>query len=264
MPPEFLTDPGGVRGQTEENSDLHGERLEAVVERIRASGAESVIDLGCGAGALLERLVAETAIRRVVGLDASARALRVAAERIGCVDGEGERVRLECRSFLEPLSDLGRFDAAAMVECIEHVDPLRLSAVESAVFSALAPAVVVMTTPNREYNSIYGLGPGDLRHADHRFEWTRAKFRTWAEGVARRNDYNVSISGIGMPDAMLGSPTQMAVFVRSTRADVRPGAAVPTPSGRGKRLRGEAHPISQPDDPIRHEPRQTGANRSFR
>jgi hypothetical protein len=72
-----------------------------------------------------------------------------------------------------------------------------------------------MTTPNVEYNVLFdSLPAGKLRHSDHRFEWTRAQLGDWAAGVAGRHGYEVSLSGIGPPDKVLGCPTQLAVFRR--------------------------------------------------
>ncbi len=107
------------------------------------------------------------------------------------------------------------FDAAAVVEVIEHLDPPRLSAFERAVFEFARPGTVVLTTPNREYNVTWeNVGAERLRHADHRFEWTRQEFRDWAEGVAERLGYSVRLLPLGPVDVTLGAPTQMAVFER--------------------------------------------------
>ena len=48
---------------------------------------------------------------------------------------------------------LAGFDAAAVVEVVEHIDPHRLPAFEEAVFRVARPGTVVHTTPNRDYNS---------------------------------------------------------------------------------------------------------------
>ncbi|MCD0389262.1 hypothetical protein, partial [Acinetobacter baumannii] len=70
------------------------------------------------------------------------------------------------------------FDAAAVVEVIEHLDPPRLSAFERVVFEFSRPSTVVLTTPNREYNVMWETLPaGAVRHADHRFEWDRQEFQ---------------------------------------------------------------------------------------
>jgi hypothetical protein len=105
------------------------------------------------------------------------------------------------------------YDAACVIEVIEHLDIPRLKAFERVLFEYTKPPVVVLTTPNREYNIKYeNLDEGDLRHKDHRFEWTRAEFRKWAEDTAAKNGYTVRFSEIGESDEELGAPTQMGVF----------------------------------------------------
>jgi hypothetical protein len=105
--------------------------------------------------------------------------------------------------------------AAALVEVIEHLDPDRLPLMERVVFGETRPGAVVVTTPNAEYNALFpNLSPGAFRHPDHRFEWTRAEFRAWADGIESRYGYRAVISGIGREDETRGAPTQMAVFAR--------------------------------------------------
>jgi 2-polyprenyl-3-methyl-5-hydroxy-6-metoxy-1,4-benzoquinol methylase len=72
---------------------------------------------------------------------------------------------------------LAEFDAAVVVEVIEHLDPPRLSAFERVLFQHAKPRTVVLTTPNAEYNIMWETLPaGNFRHPDHRFEWTRQEF----------------------------------------------------------------------------------------
>lgn len=185
------------------------------MRRLLERGAERVLDLGCGSGSLLRRLLAHDRFARIVGLDTSLEALSLAEElRTGPEDIEPGRLSLRHGSFTTPDEDLRGFDAAVMVETIEHVDPGQLSLVERAVFGRLRPGLVVITTPNREYNELYGLARGELRHPDHRFEWDRARFRSWASGVGGRNGYTVEVEAVGPVNAWLGAPTQMAVFRR--------------------------------------------------
>lgn len=195
---------------------LHEERLEAVVRALLASAAESVLDLGCGPGELLARLAGERQFKKVVGIDTSLQALAAARQLLAMTEQalDGKRVRLYHASFTSFLEDLTGFDAVVMVETIEHVDPQRLSAVERTVFAGYRPRTVLVTTPNREYNTLHGLAEGAFRHCGHRFEWTRSKFRGWAEGVAMRNGYTAVFNDIGPVDPQLGSSTQMATFSR--------------------------------------------------
>jgi len=83
------------------------------------------------------------------------------------------------------------------------------------LFEFAKPKIVVITTPNSEYNARFeNLPAGKFRHEDHRFEWTRSEFRDWASGVANRFGYNVDFIPVGDEDPKLGPPTQMGVFSR--------------------------------------------------
>jgi 3' terminal RNA ribose 2'-O-methyltransferase Hen1 len=155
-------------------------------------------------------------LEQVTGLDVSHRALQAAARRLHLDRlSPRERARVELLNGSLTYRDgrLAGFDAAVMMEVIEHVDPPRLDALERSVFAWARPGTVVVTTPNAEYNELFpGLAAGATRHRDHRFEWTRAQFGDWTAVVAGRHDYRVVMSGIGPEDQRLGHPTQMAVF----------------------------------------------------
>lgn len=194
-------------------SALHEARLDCVLERIRGSGARRILDLGCGSGQLLHRLATVAQFEEIVGLEACPYTLTKARELLaGHPQAAAPRLRLINGSYTEPQPSLTGYDAAAMVETIEHVRPGQLSAVERVVFEQMRPRVVYLTTPNREYNPLFGLHPGELREPDHKFEWDRAKFARWAGGVARRTGYRLTLGGIGDEDAELGPPTHAAYF----------------------------------------------------
>lgn len=208
-----------LRGWGETTSSLHDERLDAVMQQLLANRAESVADLGCGGGALLRRLVEVPQITRIVGVDSSPRALHVARELLTQRDGAMDsRVTLRQGSITDVRADVDACDAVVLVETIEHLDPARLGTLEHTVFTRLRPRLVIITTPNREYNTLHGLAEGQFRHADHRFEWDRRKFETWAAGVAGRNGYDVAFEGIGPANAWFGSSTQMAIFSAPTNS----------------------------------------------
>ena len=197
---------------------LHEQRLNLVAEAIRASGARRVVDLGCGGGKLLKRLMAEKQYTEILGVDVGIQDLEIAARRLR-LDTLSERQRARIGIVQGALTyrdqRIAGFDAAALVEVIEHVEPDRLAAVERVVFEFARPGLVVVTTPNREYNARFeGMQPGQLRHADHRFEWTREEFRAWVDRVAGRFGYTARIEPVGEADAALGAPSQMAVFER--------------------------------------------------
>jgi 3' terminal RNA ribose 2'-O-methyltransferase Hen1 len=195
---------------------LHSQRLQTVVDEIRASGARSVLDLGCGEGKLLRLLLKEKSIARILGMDVSYAALERTKERL--IDRlprlQAQRIELIHGSLVYRDKRLAGFDAAAIVEVIEHLDEGRLAAFERVIFEFARPALVVLTTPNREYNELYP-GLEGMRHQDHRFEWTRAEFQSWCDRVGEAHGYNAEIRPIGPLDEQYGAPSQMAVFRRS-------------------------------------------------
>jgi len=207
-----------------ESHALHETRLDFVLGVLLNCGSTSVVDLGCGSGALLKRLTALPQFSRIVGVELSAEALAVARREFqaGQLAEDGGRLTLINGCYLS--GDLPAdvrmqgFDAAVLVETIEHVDPKRLALLEVTLFSRFRPDTVVVTTPNQEYNVLFGLGPGQLRDPDHRFEWPRARFRAWGLRLARQYGYRVMFSDIGEACPELGSPSQAACFMRMEQA----------------------------------------------
>lgn len=195
-------------------TSLHEQRLDQVCARLKASGARRVLDLGCGSGSLLYRLLAEPQFEQVVGVEQSGLSLAECRRMLSQhLSGTAPRLKLINASYTDKNPALVGFDCAAMVETIEHVYPRDLSKVELTVFGHYRPAQLLMTTPNYEYNPLFDLAEGEFREADHKFEWTRTKFQQWARGVASRNGYRVRFGGIGDQHPDLGPPTQTAMFV---------------------------------------------------
>jgi 3' terminal RNA ribose 2'-O-methyltransferase Hen1 len=206
----------GREDSLEKPLSLNEQRHGAVLAALRSSGAESVLDLGCGDGKLLRELVKDKQFKQIVGMDVSIRSLEAAQSRLKLdrlPEKQAERIKLIHGSLIYRDRRLANFDAAAVVEVIEHLDPPRLAALERVLFEFARPKTVVMTTPNREYNVTWETLPaGQFRHPDHRFEWTRPEFQQWAGRVAEQHGYAVRFLPVGPVDAAVGSPTQMAVF----------------------------------------------------
>jgi 3' terminal RNA ribose 2'-O-methyltransferase Hen1 len=208
----------GVKEPSERELSLNEQRLGAVLAALKGSGAKRVVDLGCGEGKLLKLLLDDPSFERVAGVDVALRALEIAGERLHLErlpPAKRSRIELLHGSLLYRDKRLAGFDAAAVVEVVEHLDPERLSAFARVVFEHARPRTIVLTTPNAEYNVRFeGLPAGKMRHGDHRFEWGRAEFETWSREVAGRYGYEARFVPVGNVDPEVGPPTQMAVFGR--------------------------------------------------
>jgi 3' terminal RNA ribose 2'-O-methyltransferase Hen1 len=233
-----------VTGQGHDGTDaddaplpLARQRAGAVLAVLRAANAHRVADVGCGEGALTADLLADDAFTEVIAADVSSRALEIAERRLR-VDRmpprRRERLSVIQSSVTYRDRRLAGLDALVLMEVIEHIDQPRLAALERTVFAEARPEHVVVTTPNSEYNIRFEFLPkGAMRHRDHRFEWTRPEFASWAQRVAAENGYNVRFLPVGQEDPQVGSPTQMAVFTRAEplAAGSISAAADPHPAG---------------------------------
>ena len=205
----------------ERTVNLNEQRLNTVVAALKSANAKRVLDLGCGEGKLLRALLADRAFDEIVGVDVSHRSLQMAQDRLRLErmpDRQRARLKLIHGSLMYRDKRLSGFDAAAVVEVIEHLDEPRLAAFERVLFEFAKPESIVLTTPNVEYNARFETLPaGKFRHKDHRFEWTRKEFQHWAGEMANRFGYAVRFLPVGPEDNTLGAPTQMAVFNREER-----------------------------------------------
>lgn len=217
--PEQRLDPAredAVETVIERPLRLHERRLDRVAEVIVQAGAKRVLDLGCGDGKLITRLIRDPAVEEIVGVEVSSQGLARADARFADLPAtQKQKLKLLQGSLIYRDVRLRGFDAAALVEVIEHVEPDRLPHLERALFGDARPATVIVTTPNRDHNVLFeGLQAGSFRHPDHRFEWSRGEFRAWAERVAEDHGYAVRLEGVGDEHPEFGPPGQIAVFTR--------------------------------------------------
>ena len=197
---------------------LHDQRLQKAFELLRDSGAQKVLDIGCGEGKLLKRLLQDSQFQQVAGTDVSFSSLLQARDNLHLDDASPalrQRVSLFQGSVTYKDERLTGYDAVALVEVIEHLDEERLPAMEQVVFGYAGPGTVVISTPNAEYNVIFErLAQEAFRHQDHRFEWTRSQFQNWCNTICSTYGYHVVIAPVGPEEEKVGAPSQIAVFTK--------------------------------------------------
>ncbi|KAF8986219.1 Small RNA 2'-O-methyltransferase [Entomortierella lignicola] len=211
---------------------LWQQRRNLAFRTIGENHATSVIDYGCGEGTLVSFLVWESTddhpITRLAGLDLIEERVKAAEDM--CQPQEFElganlrvnklSIELYCGSVGEADSRLLGYDALACLEVIEHLDPEVLEKFWSAVLGTIRPKLVIVSTPNAEFNIYfpqlnYGTPESIFRNDDHRFEWTRQEFEDWCRSAAEEYGYTVSFTGVGMlahSDPAVGFCSQFAIL----------------------------------------------------
>ncbi|KAI9340934.1 hypothetical protein BDR26DRAFT_820347 [Obelidium mucronatum] len=188
----------------------------------------SIADLGCGRGAILTSLIASSQWTRIIGVDLCRSSLDSASELCQPTDAEKQSlkeheivVELFEGSLKEADNRLKNIDAMICSEVVEHLDGDTLNCFPHVVLGTFHPKILIVTTPNAEFNINfpelnYGTPLATLRNDDHKFEWTRQEFEQWAQCYARQYGYDVSFTGVGLIQGSIhnvGFCTQAAIFV---------------------------------------------------
>ncbi|KAL3833726.1 hypothetical protein ACJIZ3_008462 [Penstemon smallii] len=221
---------------------LSKQRVEFAVQYIKESSATSLVDFGCGSGSLLDSLLLyPTSLEKIVGVDISQRSLARAAKSLHSklnrlVDTKDPSCKIKVAVLFDGSitkfdSRLYGFGIATCLEVIEHMEEEDASLFGDVVLGSFCPKILIVSTPNYEYNVILQKStpqsqeedPDDknppqgckFRNHDHRFEWTRAQFNEWASGLATKHNYALEFSGVGgAADVEPGFASQIAIFRR--------------------------------------------------
>jgi len=217
------------------------ERRNRVINILKEHHCHHILDLGCGEGRLFQAMKFMPEFRRLVGLDIDIAEIWKSFERVGPMTyhifredppEEPLEVAIFCGDLTKPFPTLQKenCDAITMVEVIEHLPADALENLPFVLFGFYRPRVIVISTPNREYNKcIKGFDLNTFRHHDHKFEWTREEFQNWCEvQISNYEGYEVSYQTVGRLHSAAeedffsvkdhGRCTQIAVFKRKPDA----------------------------------------------
>ena len=208
------------------NPPLWQQRRSLSNEILKKHGIETVLDLGCGEGALLQILLNDTSYRHLSGVDILPDEINTAV--LQCRPSQRDMIYLREKpisldlylgSLLKPDDRLLGHEAITCLEVIEHLPLVEIPLLSSVIFQDYRPRLVIASTPNAEFNIHFeNLKHGAYRHWDHKFEWNRIEFESWAKDCCHRWGYNVEFTGVGAPpkgtSLSTGYCTQMAVFTR--------------------------------------------------
>ncbi|KGR75105.1 3' terminal RNA ribose 2'-O-methyltransferase Hen1 [Ureibacillus sinduriensis] len=213
-----------VHVKTERHSEIVAEptmrlndlRYEMIIRKInQLTHRERIVDLGSGEGRLSEKLGFVEGVKEILAVEPSESQSLKALKRLEKVERN--------ENFVMPKQIMGSLfyyderlknkDIMILCEVIEHIDEFRLPKIMETILNDYRPRVLLITTPNREYNEVYKMDE-EYRHPDHRFEWTREEFSRWCQMQNRHQEYELTFDGIGEEHELYGKPTQMALFTR--------------------------------------------------
>lgn len=204
---------------------LYMQRYLFVIDYVKTYRPRKVIDFGCAECCLLKKLkFHRNGIQLLVGVDINSVVLLkrmhtlapLVSDYLQPSDGP-LTIELYQGSVMEREPCTKGFDLVTCVELIEHLELEEVERFSEVVFGYMAPGAVIVSTPNAEFNPLLP-GLRGFRNYDHKFEWTRAEFQTWAHRVCREHGYSVQFTGVGEAIGHcrdVGFCTQIAVFRRN-------------------------------------------------
>ena len=186
-----------------------------------------IADFGCAEGKFVRRLKKLAAVQHIACIDCDDFSLEECLYEARPLTWDfifGRPTALQISVYKGSVgqrdSCLKGFDAITCIELIEHLTADVLSELPQNIFGFIEPKVVIITTPNIEYNVLFPElnNSSKLRHWDHKFEWNRSQFTSWCQSIVDSYpQYTYEMTGVGEPPNHMkdiGFCTQIAIFSR--------------------------------------------------
>ncbi|WP_338707925.1 3' terminal RNA ribose 2'-O-methyltransferase Hen1 [Paenibacillus amylolyticus] len=212
---------GGDGGQSEQSEPpvrLNELRYRAITDVVATLPVKRlIVDMGAGEGKLSARLAYIPGVEAILAVEPSGQSRLRAMERFAKLEGRSGVVAMP-----EPIigslfyfdEQMQNQDVMILCEVVEHIEEYRLNGIMDTIMNDYQPEVLLVTTPNKEYNEVYAMEQESFRHHDHRFEWTRAELASRCEEWTQDGNYGYEIKGIGEHVEGYGQPTQLVIFER--------------------------------------------------
>ncbi|KAM3619361.1 uncharacterized protein V6R79_006949 [Siganus canaliculatus] len=203
---------------------LHRQRHQFVIDFVTKNKPRRVVDLGCGECSLLKKLKFHREVELLVGVDIDGGKVKKRMHDLAPMSTDYLQpsfdklcVELYQGSVTEKDVRLRAFDLVTSIELIEHLSLADVERFSEVVFGYMTPVAVIVSTPNSDFNPLLP-GLKGFRHSDHKFEWTRAEFQSWALDVCLLYGYEATFTGVGQAppghEDGVGFCSQIAVFHR--------------------------------------------------
>lgn len=203
----------GSTPKQKSTGSLNTLRYEKIVQTIeRLPQKASIVDFGSGEGKLSSLLAYVGDVHELLAVEPSAVAMKKAVKRFDTLENVSVIPKPTWGSLFYYDARLQQKDVIVLCEVIEHIDEERLPKVMAMLLTQYRPNTLIVSTPNAEYNAVYELD--EMRHDDHRFEWTRAQFQQWCHDMNTDAHYELSFTGIGERHDKYGQPTQMCIYTK--------------------------------------------------
>lgn len=194
---------------TKTKPSLNEQRYAMITEKVSELVPRIVVDMGAGEGKLSARLANISSLQKLYSVDPSVAAIHKMNKRFAD-EQQAVAPTVKWGSLYYEDADFKGADVFILCEVIEHINEERLPQIMALITETYKPKHIVITTPNAEYNRVYELD--EMRHDDHRFEWSREQFQAWCAHVAP--SYTPQFFGIGEAHVQYGTPTQMCVLTK--------------------------------------------------
>lgn len=172
--------------------------------------ADNILDFGCGNGNLINRVFKDMKPKKYIGFDSHRGCVNTAYKRgkqqLRYRKNKETEFKVWAGSILYPDYSLFEgMDTVVLSEVIEHFYKEDLDTVLDVIFKGINPATVILTTPNKDFNVNFNFAEDQLRHPDHKFEFTKEEIISFTEMIEKKygyisnfwhSDYSTSENGI--------------------------------------------------------------------